>query len=84
MRRRNGGMRRADIVSAAEIGEFVYCPEAWRLRYGLGLEPWNRAALAAGDRHHAKMTPFGVRPTTSRQWRGDYSDRRVRKIPAGT
>jgi hypothetical protein len=42
------------MVSAAEIGDFVYCPEAWRLRHGLGLEPGNRAALDAGDRHHAR------------------------------
>ena len=29
-----------------------FCPEAWRLQYGLGLEPGNRAALDAGDQHH--------------------------------
>ncbi|MGB2610087.1 MAG: hypothetical protein WBC80_14010 [Isosphaeraceae bacterium] len=31
-----------------------FCPEQWRLQYGLGLEPENRAALAAGERHHAR------------------------------
>ena len=39
------------MVSAAEIAAFVYCPEQWRLEYGLGLEPGNRAELDAGDRH---------------------------------
>lgn len=41
------------MVSAAEIAEFVYCRESWRLRYGLGLEPGNPQALDAGERHHA-------------------------------
>jgi hypothetical protein len=50
-KRNRGG--RADLVTAAEIGDFVFCKEAWRLRHGLGLEPGNRAALDAGDRHHA-------------------------------
>jgi hypothetical protein len=54
MRRRNGGTRDADMVSAAEIGDFVFCKEAWRLRHGLGLEPGNQAALDAGDQHHAR------------------------------
>lgn len=42
------------LVSAAEIASFAYCPEQWRLEYGLGLVPENRQALAAGDRHHAR------------------------------
>jgi hypothetical protein len=42
------------IVSANEIAAFVYCPEQWRLEYGLGLEPGNRAVLDAGDRQHAR------------------------------
>jgi hypothetical protein len=54
MRRRNGGKGGADLVSAAEIGDFVFCREAWRLGHGLGLEPGNRATLAAGGRHHAR------------------------------
>jgi hypothetical protein len=43
-----------DMVTAAEIAAFVYCPEAWRLEQGLGLAPGNRAALDAGTRHHAR------------------------------
>ena len=31
-----------------------FCPEQWRLQHGLGLEPANRAALAAGERHHSR------------------------------
>lgn len=39
-------------ISADEIACFAYCPEQWRLQHGLGLPPANRAALAAGTRHH--------------------------------
>jgi hypothetical protein len=42
-----------DLVSASEIACFAYCPEQWRLQYGLGLEASNRAVMAAGGRHHA-------------------------------
>jgi hypothetical protein len=41
-----------DVVTATEIAKFVYCPEQWRLEYGLGLKPGNRPALDAGTRHH--------------------------------
>ena len=43
---------RPDLISAAEIASFVYCPEQWRLEHGLGLEPGNQAAIDAGNRHH--------------------------------
>ena len=43
-----------DVVTASEIAAFVYCPEAWRLQDGLGVEPGNRAALDPADRHHAR------------------------------
>jgi hypothetical protein len=42
------------MVSATEIACWAYCPEQWRLQYGLGLEPGNRSELAAGNRHHAR------------------------------
>ena len=52
-------MRRADrqksspeLVTAAEIACFVYCPEQWRLQYGQGLPPANRAVMHAGTRYH--------------------------------
>jgi len=54
MRRKHRGEGRADLVTAAEIGAFVFCKEAWRLQYGLGLEPGNRAAVDAGTQHHAR------------------------------
>ena len=41
-----------DMISAEEMACFAYCPEQWRLQYGLGLEPSNRPTLAAGTRHH--------------------------------
>ena len=43
----------SDLVAASEIACWAYCPEQWRLEFGLRLEPGNRAALDAGDRHHA-------------------------------
>jgi hypothetical protein len=43
---------RAVTISAAEIACYAYCPEQWRLEYGMGVEPANRAALDAGTRHH--------------------------------
>jgi len=43
-----------EMVTASEIAAFVYCPEAWRLEHGLGLEAGNRAAMEAGGRHHGR------------------------------
>jgi hypothetical protein len=54
---RRGGKEQGEgleLVSASEIASYVYCPEQWRLQYGLGLRPGNQAALAAGTRHHAR------------------------------
>jgi hypothetical protein len=42
------------LVTASEIASYVYCAEQWRLEHGLGLPAENRAALAAGTRHHEK------------------------------
>lgn len=47
---------RGKMISAQEVACFAYCPEQWRLRYGMGLSPENRAVLAAGTRHHARNT----------------------------
>jgi len=44
------------MVAASEIACWAYCPEEWRLQYGLGLKPENQAALDAGSRHHAWKT----------------------------
>jgi hypothetical protein len=46
--------RSLDLISAEEMACFAYCPEQWRLQHGLGLPPANRAALAAGTRHHER------------------------------
>ncbi len=54
MRRSDEGDDISDLVTAAEIAAWVYCPEQWRLQYGEGHEPGNRQALDAGDRHHAR------------------------------
>jgi hypothetical protein len=60
--KKDDGMRRGrdrqgsglGMVTAVEVANFVYCPEAWRLEHGLGLEPGNQAALDAGTRHHTR------------------------------
>jgi hypothetical protein len=54
MRQKNRRQRPDDLISATEIASFAYCPEAWRLEHGLGLEAGNRESRAAGDRHHAR------------------------------
>jgi hypothetical protein len=51
-RRRTKQQRDAELVTATEIACWVYCPEQWRLQYGLGLKPGNKASLDAGKRHH--------------------------------
>jgi hypothetical protein len=45
---------RPGMVSASEIAAFAYCPEQWRLEYGLGMEPESQASLDAGNRDHAR------------------------------
>ncbi len=37
-----------DYVTASEIASYAYCPEQWRLEYGLGISPENRPAMDAG------------------------------------
>jgi hypothetical protein len=32
----------------------MYCPEQFRLQYGLGLPAENQAAMDAGTRHHGR------------------------------
>jgi hypothetical protein len=43
-----------DLITAQEIASFAFCPESWRLQYGVGLPSANRAAMKMGDRHHAR------------------------------
>ena len=44
------------LITASELACFAYCPEQWRLEYGLELLPANWADLDAGTRHHARNT----------------------------
>jgi hypothetical protein len=53
MRKYRKRARPDDLVTAAEIACWVYCPEQWRLEYGQGLAADNKVARDAGDRHHA-------------------------------
>jgi hypothetical protein len=48
-----GGDRMPRLVSASEIACWAYCPEQWRLQYGLGLAVENQGATDAGKQHHA-------------------------------
>lgn len=41
-----------DTVTASEIGDYVFCAEAWRLRQ-VGTPSANRAEQEAGTGHHA-------------------------------
>ena len=50
MRRSPKQGRGPEMVTASEIAAFVYCPEAWRLEHGLGLEAGNREAMEAEGR----------------------------------
>jgi hypothetical protein len=52
-RAKQAGDTGGEMVTAHEIGCFVYCPEQWRLQYGLGLSPQNQESLAHGRRFHA-------------------------------
>jgi hypothetical protein len=31
-----------DMLTAAELARFAYCPEQWRLQHGLGLQRFTR------------------------------------------
>lgn len=39
------------LIKASEVGEYVFCARAWRMRLD-GHEPSNRAAMEAGTRWH--------------------------------
>lgn len=54
MRQKYRRKRPDDAITAEEVACFAYYPEQWRLQYGLGLPPENRAALDAGNRHHVR------------------------------
>lgn len=44
--------RPASAISASEVASWEFCPEAWRLEYGLNLKSGNARERAAGERHH--------------------------------
>ena len=46
-----------EFVTAAEIACWAYCPEQWRLQYGLELLPVNREPLDAGTRNKDVFDP---------------------------
>jgi hypothetical protein len=59
----------SDVVTAHEIGTFVFCAEQWRLEYGLGIRPTNQAALKSGEKHHARKAT-AERSATRLLWIG--------------
>ncbi|MEW4571287.1 hypothetical protein AB1L88_25725 [Tautonia sp. JC769] len=48
------GQSPSNLVSAHEIACFAYCPEQWRLQYGLKIPPANQEQMQAGTRHHER------------------------------
>ena len=42
------------LISASEIACYAYCPEQWRLEYGLKLPAENQKIRDAGTRHHRR------------------------------
>lgn len=55
MKSYRNGRQEEKFVSATEIACWAYCPEQWRLQYGLELLPANRAVLDAGTVHHEQQ-----------------------------
>ena len=51
---------RSSVVSASEIASFAYCPEQWRLQYGLGQRSENVSTLERGEAFHAKVAAIEV------------------------
>jgi hypothetical protein len=49
---RNFRRPNSEVVSASEIASWVYCPEQWRLQYGLGHKSENVASIDRGERFH--------------------------------
>jgi hypothetical protein len=49
--------RTDDVVSASEIAQWAWCPEAWRLE-ALGHEPGNQQAIKRGETFHALTALF--------------------------
>lgn len=56
MPRYRRGRRNDEFITATEIACWTYCPEQWRLQYGLERLPANQPALDAGMLHHARKT----------------------------
>src|SRR3954447_21556177 len=88
-RNRLGQKHGAALITAAVIACWAYCPEQWRLQYGLGLQPANRKGLATGDRHHAEnrdcliphFVTLTVLPSASRDRSGATPRSRTTAIP---
>lgn len=59
----------SDVVSASEIAQWAWCPEAWRLE-ALGHEPGNERAIQRGEAFHARTAGFeaGSRAEISLGW----------------
>ena len=49
--------RDPELVTAAEIASWAWCPESWRLD-SLGAEPENQAARDRGEASHARKAAF--------------------------
>jgi hypothetical protein len=61
--------RDPDLVTAAEIASWAWCPESWRLD-SPGAEPGNQAARDRGEASHARKAVLeaGSRSAVSLGW----------------
>ena len=61
-------MKQEKLISASELGEYVYCRRSWWLKMVRHVEPnaATRAAQAEGERWHAVQ---GERIAASGRWR---------------
>ena len=54
-------------VSASEIAAYAYCPDAWRLAHGLGLESRQASRLKQGIKAH-EVWQDAARPSSLLLW----------------
>ncbi|MFH1085569.1 MAG: hypothetical protein V1772_07385 [Chloroflexota bacterium] len=59
---------RPAVLSASEIGRYLYCRRAWWLARVRGLQPTNQAALNAGRERHRAHGAAARRQTRAALW----------------
>ena len=60
MKRANGQQNTPELVSAAGIASFVYCPEQWRLQYGASRgQAWFLVFARRGMKNYVRCSRLG-------------------------